>query len=80
MTKVANWLIDLIYAMVMGILNLLPDSPLRFHFDGAWADMFGYVNYFVPFGTCVQILVAFTGAVAVWYVLRWILRLAQYIQ
>lgn len=80
MVTIANWLIDLIYTIIMSILNILPDSPFRFSLDDNIKTYIAYVNYFIPLGTIVTILVAFTTAVGVWYGIRWIMRLVRYIQ
>lgn len=80
MVSIANWIIDLIYTIIMSILNILPDSPLRFSLDENFKTYIAYVNYFIPLGTLVAILVSYTAAVAVWYGIRWVMRLIRYIQ
>lgn len=80
MVTIANWLIDLIYTIIMGLLDILPDSPFRFTLDDTFKRYIGYVNYFIPVGTLVAILVSYTAAVAVWYGIRWVMRLIRYIQ
>lgn len=80
MVTIANWLIDLIYTIIMSILNILPDSPFRFTLDDNFKKYIAYINYFIPVGTLVAILLSFTGAVAVWYGIRWLMRLIRYIQ
>lgn len=80
MVKIANWLIDLIYIIINSILSILPDSPFRFTLDDTFKEYIAYVNYFIPVGTLVAILVTFTTAVAVWYGIRWVMRLVRYIQ
>lgn len=80
MVTIANWLIDLIYTIIMGLLDILPDSPFRFTLDDNFKTYIAYVNYFIPVGTLIAILVTFTTAVGVWYGIRWLMRIVRYIQ
>lgn len=80
MVSVANFVIDLISKMALWALNLLPDSPLRFDLGEKFEKYIAYANYFIPFSLMLDTAIAFTAAVAIWYVVRWVLRLAHYIQ
>lgn len=80
---IINWFMDFIYKLAEWALMLLPDSP--FQNDGwvsglqGFEKIMSYINYFIPVGTMVLITSAYISAVIVWYVVRWVLRLAQYI-
>lgn len=67
-----GWLTD----MIGKVVDLLPDSPFNFDVPDYVTDIIGYINFFVPVGTFVKILVAWTAAILVWYVasllMRWI--------
>lgn len=78
MVDIFNWLIKSLAAIVQAVLSILPDTP--FSWDvGSLGPYWAVVNYFIPFGTIAGILATYVTAVAVWYGIRWILRLAQYI-
>lgn len=60
------------------VINLLPDSPFLFleRFTAPATIVMSYVNWFVDFGTILDILTAWCICVLAWYayqvVLRWI--------
>lgn len=75
--------LDYIYEAIEWALGILPDSPFQ-SFDmedgsNVFLDVMGFVNYFVPVGTMLGMLTTYLIAVGMWYVVRWALRLAQYI-
>lgn len=87
----AKWLLDLwegfldvIYAMLQGILMVLPNSPIQSAEidlnDSPFANVMSYINYFVPVGPMLAILTVYLTAVGIWYISRWILRVGKYIQ
>lgn len=80
MTTIANFIIDLFVKMCMWALNILPDSPLRFDVPDNIRKYIGYANYFIPFSAMLDVTLAYVGAVAVWYFVRWIMRIIRYIQ
>lgn len=76
-------ILDFIYDAIEWALGLLPDSPIQsivvsLDTEG-FENVMSYINYFVPVGTMLGILTTYLVAVAAWYVIRWALRLAQYI-
>jgi hypothetical protein len=79
LANILQGILDFVGMLVGSVLNALPDSP----FDsitgvlGQWAS---WINYFIPIGQMVTLLASYTGAVAVWYGVRWILRFSRYIQ
>lgn len=75
---IMNFLVDI----ASHALELLPDSPFaNLEFEGLtkFEEIMGWINYVIPFGIMVNILLTYLVAVGVWYVARWLLRLAQYI-
>jgi hypothetical protein len=75
---VLDWLKD----MVMAVLLLLPESPfkdLRLEMMPDFAQVMGWINYFVPIGTMLTIFTTYLAGILIWYGVRWVLRLAQYI-
>ena len=82
--SVIDWLLDFIYEGLEWVFGLLPDSPIQnsgfvADLDNTFVNVMGYINYFVPIGTMLGITVVYLTAVAVWYVVRWFMRLAKYI-
>lgn len=69
--------------MVEGALGWLPESPFHDIVSSGqlsgFSTIMGYINYFVPIGTILTILTIYLSAVLLWYGVRWIMRLAQYI-
>lgn len=76
---IINWAVDLVIPLLM----LLPQSPIQ-----AWqptgfnqfAQIMGWVNYFVPLGAIAAIMSTYLVAVLVWYGVRWFLRIVRYIE
>jgi len=75
---ILEWLVD----MVVAVINLLPVSPIQsYNLDfGAFAEVMGWVNYFIPLGAMLGIMGTYIGAVMVWYSIRWVMRITKYIQ
>ena len=69
------WVLSLI-AVSAGVIDLLPDSPFNFDLPDYVQDILGYINYFVPIGSMIKILTAWTACIIVWYaasaLMRWI--------
>ena len=79
MISILNNIIAKTAAVIMVLLNLLPDSPFT------WLDLTQYpgwnwVNFFIPFDAILGITVTYCSAVAIYYVVRWALRWVKYIQ
>lgn len=64
--------------VVTWAVSVLPDSPFA-SITGVLGQWAAWINYFIPVGQMVTLLASYTGAVAVWYGVRWILRFARYI-
>lgn len=60
------------------VIDLLPDSPFIFldDFTAPAEIVMGYVNWFIDFGSIVNITLGWAACILVWYgyqiVLRWI--------
>lgn len=83
MAKLIDWLMDFIYDLAYVALSILPNSPFQTETFVATLSKFSKImsniNYFIPFGQMLIITTAFLGAVLIWYGVRWILRLSNYI-
>ena len=81
MTEIWNWICGLFDDILNAVLLLLPDSPFAtFQFPPEVQEILGYVNYFVPIQAMVNIALAWTGAIAIFYVYQAILRWANAIR
>lgn len=78
MIALLNYIIQGLAAVVVTILNLLPQTPFSWDL-GSLGPYWANVNYFVPFGTLAGIMTTYLLSVAIWYGVRWILRFARYI-
>lgn len=76
MGKIINSAISWLTGMIAKVVDLLPDSPFSFDIPDYVRDIVGYINFFFPIGTFVEILGAWTACILVWYVasllMRWI--------
>ncbi|SFT00874.1 hypothetical protein [Paenibacillus sp. 453mf] len=75
---VLEWLTD----MVKAVLLLLPESPfanLSIDTVPAFVNVMSYINYFIPIGAILTIFTTYLASVLIWYGVRWVLRLAKYI-
>lgn len=83
MGKLIDWIMDFLYDLAYWALAILPNSPFQTESFIAtlnkFSEVMSNINYFVPFGQMLVITSAFLGAVLIWYGVRWILRLANYI-
>lgn len=81
MAEAWNWICGLFDGIVNFVLLLLPDSPFAtFEFPPEVQEILGYVNYFVPIQAMVNIALAWTGAIGVFYIYQAILRWAKAIR
>lgn len=75
-TSIYNFLLGGVQTLVSGITSILPSSPFRPFIDGLDLPFMAYVNWIVPIGTFVKILLAWVTAIGLYYVysvvLRWI--------
>lgn len=62
------------------ILMLLPTSPfvnIREKLDPVFIDIMGYVNYYIPLGTILTIMVSWLGCISIYYGYQLVLRLIK---
>lgn len=75
-----NGLYGLINFVIDGIVAVLPSFSIAEWLGGSFeqfGQFLGAINYFVPFGVMIDIAFAWVSAVAVWYVVQFILRFVQ---
>lgn len=77
-------ILDFIYGLLYDAIDILPDSPfLQFQNElnttPMGADLLAYINYFVPVGSMLAVGTFYLGAVAFFYVARYLLKLARFI-
>lgn len=73
--KILSFFLSLIGWVVSAVVQVLPRSPfadLDLTLPQQWA---GWINWAVPVGTFITILTAWAAAVALWFVVRWLLKL-----
>ena len=71
------WMKEILDKLLAVVLSLLPLSPFKGFIDKLEDIPFlGYLNYFIPVGTCLKIGAAWLSAIALFYlysvVARWI--------
>lgn len=64
-------MIDTIAYFLQKLFDLLPNSPVQTWVSGSgiseFRNLLGYINWFIPFGACADILTAWAGFMAVIY-------------
>lgn len=83
--KIWNWVKDFGYMIASWAILLLPESPFQkfadnFQASGPFENILNYINYFIPIGAMITFYITYLAAVAIWYIVRWALRLVNYIQ
>ncbi|MEG0619046.1 MAG: hypothetical protein RR557_07100 [Bacilli bacterium] len=82
--KVWDTVMDFIYSILEWALNFLPLSPFQSMTNslanGPFENILNYINYFVPVGLMITFFTSYVACVAIWYVVRWAMRLTKYIQ
>lgn len=77
MESLMEWVLNLINNFGRVVVQLLPTSPFRDFIDSWQApDYLGWLNWFVPVSQIITILVAWLGAIALFYlysiIMRWV--------
>jgi len=74
--------VDFIFIPVNMALGILPSSPLRMpdEIGSQFSEILGYINYFVPVGFFVSTTILYTTSALIYYGVRWLLRIGNYIQ
>ena len=80
LATIINGVYGLINLLIDGISVILPSFSVSEWLSGAFGSFSGYlgvVNYFVPFGLMIEIAFAWVSAIAIWYVVQFVLRFVQ---
>ncbi|MBE6890187.1 MAG: hypothetical protein E7485_09265 [Ruminococcaceae bacterium] len=81
MDVIWGWICDMFNNIINAVLMFLPDSPFAtFEFPPEVQQLLGYVNYFVPFQAMVNIALAWTAAIGIYYIYQSLLRWARAIR
>lgn len=76
-----DWLVDFLNTVQSAIMLLLPDSPFKnFDMPQQIREILGYINWLVPFYMIGNVLLAWTGAIVIYYAYQIILRWIKSIQ
>ena len=74
-------IISFLNEVISMAVAFLPDSPIKpFISQLSAVPYLGYLNYFVPVGTFLAILQAWTAAIALYYIVMAALRWAKAIE
>lgn len=73
-------IIDFLQSVISWVVDLLPNSPFQIEVPAYVQTILGYINYFIPIGFMVKTLLAWTGCIAVWYVIQVAARWAKAIE
>ena len=71
---------DIINGTISGITAILPTFSVTKWLSTAFApfeQFLGAINYFIPFGIMIDIAAAWVAAIAIWYIVQFILRFVQ---
>lgn len=83
MSFLTDAVLGFLYDLAVIALYILPESPFsKLEFQSAlssYSTYMSWINYFVPIGTFLNITTFYLTAVLIWYAVRWLLRLVQYI-
>jgi hypothetical protein len=75
-----NKILGFMRDIVLAALNLLQESPfINISKDNEIIGFFRKVNYFLPIREVLTFLPIWLSAILVWYGVRWLLRIAKYI-
>lgn len=74
--KLINFIIKCLGSILTTIFSVLPPSPFTIVDNSPLKPYLGYINYFVPFDECINLLQLWLVAIGSYYlyqiVLRWI--------
>lgn len=66
---------DAFGGLLQGLLSLLPTSPFQeFIAEFSSLPYLGYLNWFFPVGKCLDVLLAWCAAIALFYIYSVIMR------
>ncbi len=68
LSGIISGLVQALNSLILNLLALLPGSPFREMVDTLGKiDYLGFVNWFIPFDTCVGMLELWSAAVLAYY-------------
>lgn len=76
---VVNWLIDLIVAIALFVIDLLPNTPFEFT-PLEWGSFGKMVGLFIPVQSMVTHFAVILSAVGLYYAVRWLLRIIKMVR
>lgn len=79
LTIILQAIVNIFGSIVMGLLSILPDTPFQFSTTN-WPEWVQCIGVVIPVAGMISHAIAFAGAVAVYYGIRWILRFVRAIQ
>lgn len=72
---IINFLLNLIFGVFTFIINLLPESPFKNLDLSIPSQYIGWMNWLFPFGAIINILTGWAVCVAVYFFIRWIMKI-----
>lgn len=75
-----NGFYSLVNLLIDGVCAILPTFSVSEWLSGAFGQFSSYlsvINYFVPFGVMLDMAFAWVSAIAIWYVVQFVLRFVQ---
>jgi len=72
-----NTLIQTLAWIANAALQLLPDTPFNIDITGIGSTALGVLNWVMPVGVIIGILAAWVAAIAIWYLVRILLRIVK---
>lgn len=78
-----SWLETSFNDIINAILLILPNSPIQTFittYDVELNQYLGYINWFIPIGTILDITLAWIGAITIFYLYQTILRWVRVVE
>lgn len=62
-------MLKLLTSLILGVLNILPDSPFQTTLDGEIyrLDFLAYLNWFIPFDNALRLVRVWLAAILAYY-------------
>ncbi len=80
LSPIINFILTVWHTVFDFVASLLPQSPVSDYLDYiSGFPYLGYINWFIPVGTCITIMTAWLGCIGAYYLLSALLRWAKLI-
>lgn len=79
LTIILQAIVNFFGTVVMGLLSILPDTPFQFE-TANWPEWVQCIGVVIPVAGMISHAMAFAGAAAIYYGIRWVLRFVRAIQ